>query len=99
MVGPPTLLFFTPDGNEIPDSRIIGYVDAKLFIKKFNVIISESQIIVTSGASEALLFTIGSIMDPGDEIIIPEAEKMQVLLNLDLELTCFYHLIVKLMLN
>ncbi len=36
LFGPPTLLFFTPDGNEIPDSRIIGYVDAKLFIKKFN---------------------------------------------------------------
>ncbi|MBC8299531.1 MAG: thioredoxin fold domain-containing protein, partial [Pelagibacterales bacterium] len=36
LFGPPTLLFFTPDGNEIPDYRIIGYVDAKLFIKKFN---------------------------------------------------------------
>ena len=27
---------------------------------------------MTTGGSEALLFTIGSIMDQGDEIIIPE---------------------------
>ena len=37
-----------------------------------NVEISSSDIIITSGASEALLFTIGSIMDSLDEIIIPE---------------------------
>lgn len=37
-----------------------------------NVEISSSDIIITSGASEALLFTIGSIMDSMDEIIIPE---------------------------
>ena len=29
-------------------------------------------LLVTTGGSEALLFTIGSITDPGDEIIIPE---------------------------
>ena len=34
--------------------------------------ISANEIIVTTGGSEALLFTIGSITDPGDEIIIPE---------------------------
>jgi aspartate aminotransferase len=42
------------------------------YYKTFNVLISSSEIIVTSGASEALLFSIGSIMDPNDEIIIPE---------------------------
>ena len=42
------------------------------YYSKINVEINESQVIVTSGASEALLFTIGSVMDPGDEIIIPE---------------------------
>ena len=42
------------------------------YYSKINIKIDESQVIVTSGASEALLFTIGSIMDPGDEIIIPE---------------------------
>lgn len=34
--------------------------------------INTEDIIVTTGGSEALLFTIGSITDPGDEIIIPE---------------------------
>lgn len=34
--------------------------------------ISHSDIIVTTGGSEALLFAMGSIADAGDEIIIPE---------------------------
>lgn len=42
------------------------------YYQTFNVFVSSSEIIVTSGASEALLFSIGSIMDPNDEIIIPE---------------------------
>ena len=42
------------------------------YYKSHNVEITTSEIIVTSGASEALLFTIGSIMDPNDEVIIPE---------------------------
>ena len=42
------------------------------YYSKKNVIVNQKNIIVTSGASEALFFTLGSIMDPGDEIIIPE---------------------------
>ena len=42
------------------------------YYQTFNVLVSSSEIIVTSGASEALLFSMGSIMDPNDEIIIPE---------------------------
>ncbi len=34
--------------------------------------VSADEIIVTTGGSEALLFVMGSITDPGDEIIIPE---------------------------
>lgn len=34
--------------------------------------VTENDIIVTTGGSEALLFTLGSITDFGDEIIIPE---------------------------
>ena len=34
--------------------------------------VTANNIIATTGGSEALLFTIGSITDPGDEIIIPE---------------------------
>jgi len=37
-----------------------------------DISITPEDVIVTTGGSEALLFTIGSIADPGDEIIIPE---------------------------
>ena len=42
------------------------------YYNKHNMNVNSSDIIVTTGGSEALLFTIGSITDPGDEIIIPE---------------------------
>ncbi len=42
------------------------------YYKKHNIHIEPDEIIVGAGASEALLFTMQSIMDPGDEIIIPE---------------------------
>ena len=34
--------------------------------------ITMDDIIVTTGGSEAILFTLNTITDPGDEIIIPE---------------------------
>lgn len=37
-----------------------------------NINIGAEDIIITTGASEALLFTMQSIMNPGEEIIIPE---------------------------
>ena len=37
-----------------------------------NINVTADEIIVTAGASEAILFAIQSVMDPGDEIIIPE---------------------------
>jgi aspartate aminotransferase len=37
-----------------------------------NITVNHEQIIVTNGGSEAISFAIQSIMDPGDEIIIPE---------------------------
>lgn len=37
-----------------------------------NINVKANNIIATTGGSEALLFTIGSVTDPGDEIIIPE---------------------------
>ncbi|HBK20171.1 MAG TPA: pyridoxal phosphate-dependent aminotransferase, partial [Cryomorphaceae bacterium] len=36
-----------------------------------NLPVSSEEIIVTTGGSEALLFTFGSAMDEGDEVIIP----------------------------
>lgn len=43
-----------------------------LYYQRNNMNVSAEDIIVSTGGSEALLFTIGSITDPGDEIIIPE---------------------------
>ncbi len=34
--------------------------------------VNESNVLVTTGASEALSFVFGAIMNPGDEVIIPE---------------------------
>ncbi len=46
--------------------RLTGYY------KTVNIDVSPDQIIVGAGASEALLFAFQSIMDPDDEVIIPE---------------------------
>lgn len=42
------------------------------YYSKNNIEVSHEDILVTTGGSEALLFAFGSIMDDGDEIIIPE---------------------------
>ena len=42
------------------------------YYAKNNIHIDASDIIVTTGGSEALAFTMGSITDYGDEIIVPE---------------------------
>ena len=42
------------------------------YYRRNNIDVTEKDIIITTGGSEALLFTLGSITDFGDEIIIPE---------------------------
>ncbi len=42
------------------------------YYKKHDIFITADDIIIGAGASEALLFAFQSIMDPGDEVIIPE---------------------------
>ena len=42
------------------------------YYKKHSIYVSPDEIITTVGASEALSFTMNSICDPGDEVIIPE---------------------------
>lgn len=44
---------------------------AKYYVNN-GIDIDAEDLIVTTGGSEALLFTMGSITDPGDEVIIPE---------------------------
>ncbi len=42
------------------------------YYSKVGIDITADDLIVTTGGSEAILFTLNSITDPGDEIIIPE---------------------------
>ncbi len=53
-------------GNASFREKLTGYY------KKHNIHITADEIIVCAGASEAILFAFQSIMDPGDEVIIPE---------------------------
>ena len=61
------ILAYAPsEGSEQFRNKLVNYY------KKHHIEVDSDNIIVTTGGSEALLFTIGSIADPGDEIIIPE---------------------------
>lgn len=42
------------------------------YYKSVGIDITENDIIVTNGGSEAILFAFNSCMDPGDEVIVPE---------------------------
>ena len=54
------------EGSEEYRTKIAKYYS------KNNIHVTANDIIVTTGGSEALLFTFGSVMDVGDEVIIPE---------------------------
>ena len=42
------------------------------YYKKYNINVTADDIIITSGGSEAVLFSFMSCLNPGDEIIVPE---------------------------
>jgi aspartate aminotransferase len=42
------------------------------YYARFNIDLSSDEIVVTTGGSEAIIFTLMATMDPGDEVIIPE---------------------------
>lgn len=46
--------------------KLVGYY------QKHNIDVTPDEMIISAGASEAILFAMQSTMDPGDEIIIPE---------------------------
>ena len=64
------------------DERVIEYSPSQGYLsyrkklreyyKRIGIDVSTDEIIVTTGGSEALLFAFQSIMDPEDEVIIPE---------------------------
>jgi len=57
-------------------SHSAGFTSLREGLSKYylgkNLTVLTDEIIVTTGGSEALLFTFGSAMDEGDEVIIPE---------------------------
>ena len=62
-----TTLEYSPSNGYKPlRDKLVGYYS------KFGIKVSESEIIVTSGGSEALLLTFMTCLDPGDEIIMTE---------------------------
>lgn len=60
------LAYTRSEGSEGYRKKIAQYY------AKNNIHVDHSDIIVTTGGSEALLFAFGSVMDSDDEIIIPE---------------------------
>ncbi len=60
------LSYARSEGSEEYRTKLANYY------AKNNIHVNANNIITTTGGSEALLFTIGSITDSGDEIIIPE---------------------------
>lgn len=62
----PVLAYSHSAGFQSLREGLVGYYNGK------NLPVDLEDIIVTTGGSEALLFTFGSAMDEGDELIIPE---------------------------
>ena len=60
------LAYARSEGSERYRKKLADYY------KKHHIDVNHNQIIATTGGSEALLFTFGSIMDTDDEVIIPE---------------------------
>jgi len=60
------LSYARSEGSEVYREKLSKYY------QKNDIHVNANNIIATTGGSEALLFTIGSITDPGDEVIIPE---------------------------
>jgi len=62
----PVLAYSHSAGFQSLREGLVGYYESK------QLPVALEDIIVTTGGSEALLFTFGSAMDEGDELIIPE---------------------------
>ncbi len=60
------LAYSRTEGSEIYRKKLSNYYE------KQKIHVTHNDILVTTGGSEALSFAMGSIADPGDEIIIPE---------------------------
>ncbi|TRZ41444.1 pyridoxal phosphate-dependent aminotransferase [Robertkochia solimangrovi] len=61
-----TLAYSNSEGTESYRTKLAGYYNRK------GLKVESSDIIISTGGSEALLFAMGTVCDQGDEIIIPE---------------------------
>ena len=56
-----------------PSGGLYDYVqNLAAYYQRNNIDVSKEDIIVTTAGSEAIIFTMMAVMDPGDEVIIPE---------------------------
>lgn len=56
-----------------PSNGIPEMIDAVIpYYRNYNMELSREDILVTNGGSEALLFTLMSLFDKGDDIVVPE---------------------------
>lgn len=61
-----TLEYSPSQGYRSLRKALVGYYD------RYQIKLSEDEIIITAGGSEAVLFAFMSCLNPGDEIIVPE---------------------------
>jgi aspartate aminotransferase len=56
-----------------PSEGILSFREKLVkYYAKFNILVGVEDIIITTGGSEAVLFSFMACLDPGDEIIVPE---------------------------
>lgn len=53
-------------GIESYREKLAGYY------RRYNILVNTDEILITTGGSEAILFSFMSCLDPGDEVIVPE---------------------------
>ncbi len=60
------LAYNRTEGSDAFRTKIAGYYNA------LDLNVTAEDIVVTTGGSEALSFALGSVLDPGEELIVPE---------------------------
>lgn len=63
----PRTLAYSPSGG-IPELREAF----SAYYRRHGIALEASEILVTAGGSEAILFAVGAVADPGEEVIVPE---------------------------
>ena len=62
-----TVIAYGPSGGDAPFREfLMGYYGT------LGVDLAPDQLLVTTGGSEAVLFSLAACMDPGDEILVPD---------------------------